>query len=306
MGRLHEILSSIQNNFTSRSVQRFGGKKRNDLKDSDFLFPENRSFPIVVPKDIKDAIRNFGRMGKKMSYESFIKKLYHFAQKKGSEFLAAIPDATKKKLGLKKDKAGLWGPEDFAPKTMVDMIPENKASDTDMVPEYAETQIEDPYKEEFYEMAVASLITMKAKIDSLLGSLDQTDLCDRLTTPWLQRKITLAEDYVDTIYDFVMFSSEPSDDEEEYEGEDEANTIVDRVMVESDPDHLADYSPTAPVNTMEAKDGLWDNIRKKREREGKNYKPAKTQKDGRPDPEMWKKLTKKTKEKGERDDRLMY
>ena len=31
-----------------------------------------------------------------------------------------------------------------------------------------------------------------------------------------------------------------------------------------------------------AKPGLWENIRKKKEREGKNYKPAKTEKDGRP------------------------
>jgi hypothetical protein len=31
-----------------------------------------------------------------------------------------------------------------------------------------------------------------------------------------------------------------------------------------------------------AKPGLWENIRKKKEREGKNYKPAKTEKEGRP------------------------
>jgi 23S rRNA U2552 (ribose-2'-O)-methylase RlmE/FtsJ len=53
------------------------------------------------------------------------------------------------------------------------------------------------------------------------------------------------------------------------------------LMVEDDMDHLDEYAPTAPVNTMEAKDGLWDNIRKKKQKEGKNYKPAKTKKDGR-------------------------
>ena len=290
MNRFNKILFDIQSSLI-KSAQKFGGKKRSDLKDSDFLFPENRSFPIVVPKDIKDAIRNYGRMSKKMSYDSFIKKLYNFAQKKGPEFVAAIPEATKKKLGLKKNNAGLWGPEDFAPKTMVDMMPENKATDVDMVPEYAEIEDMENYKEEFYEMAVSSLITMKIKIDSLLSCLDQIDLCDRLTTPWLQAKITLAEDYVDTVHDFVMFSAEPADMEEM----DVNDTDDAELMVESDPDHLADYSPNAPVNTMEAGDGLWDNIRKKKEREGKNYKPAKTQKDGRPDPEMWKKLTKKKK-----------
>tara|TARA_Y100001938_G_scaffold150831_1_gene243677 strand:- start:18 stop:875 length:858 start_codon:yes stop_codon:yes gene_type:complete len=36
-------------------------------------------------------------------------------------------------------------------------------------------------------------------------------------------------------------------------------------------------------------DGLWDNIRKKKEREGKKYKPAKPGDPDRPDPESWKK-----------------
>ncbi len=38
----------------------------------------------------------------------------------------------------------------------------------------------------------------------------------------------------------------------------------------------------------EAKPGLWENIRKKKEREGKDYKPAKRGDKDRPDPEAWK------------------
>lgn len=38
-----------------------------------------------------------------------------------------------------------------------------------------------------------------------------------------------------------------------------------------------------------AKPGLWENIRKKKEREGKKYKPAKRGDKDRPDPEAWKK-----------------
>ena len=38
-----------------------------------------------------------------------------------------------------------------------------------------------------------------------------------------------------------------------------------------------------------AKPGLWENIRKKKEREGKKYKPAKKGDKDRPDPEAWKK-----------------
>jgi hypothetical protein len=40
------------------------------------------------------------------------------------------------------------------------------------------------------------------------------------------------------------------------------------------------------------KPGLWDNIRKKKEREGKKYKPAQPGDPDRPDPKQWKKLTK--------------
>lgn len=81
--------------------QKFGGKKRSDLKDSDFLFPETRSFPIVSPQDVKDAISNFGRMKGTMSYDEFLKKLYAFCKKKGPEFVSALPMASKQKLGIK-------------------------------------------------------------------------------------------------------------------------------------------------------------------------------------------------------------
>lgn len=86
--------------FLYSAQKTYGGKKRNELKDSDFLFPETRSFPIVSPQDVKDAISNFGRMGGNMSYDEFIKKLYNKAKSKGSEFINAIPESTKKEHKL--------------------------------------------------------------------------------------------------------------------------------------------------------------------------------------------------------------
>ena len=78
----------------------YDGKKRKDLKDSDFLFPDTRSFPIVTPADVPDAISNFGRMKGDMTYEAFLKKLYNFAKKKGPEFVKALPEASKEKLNI--------------------------------------------------------------------------------------------------------------------------------------------------------------------------------------------------------------
>ena len=78
----------------------YSGKKRSELKDTDFLFPETRSFPIVSPQDVRDAISNFGRMKSNMTYDQFIKKLYQKAKSKGKEFVDAIPDSTKKEHKL--------------------------------------------------------------------------------------------------------------------------------------------------------------------------------------------------------------
>jgi hypothetical protein len=47
------------------------------------------------------------------------------------------------------------------------------------------------------------------------------------------------------------------------------------------------------LDESDAKQGLWDNIRKKKKREGKDYKPAKPGEKDRPDPESWKKAQKK-------------
>jgi hypothetical protein len=51
------------------------------------------------------------------------------------------------------------------------------------------------------------------------------------------------------------------------------------------------YVSQAADTTVAKKPGLWDNIRKKKKKEGKNYRPAKRGDKDRPDPEQWKKLT---------------
>ena len=80
-------MKELELDFTSAYQAKFGGKKRSDLKDSDFLFPETRSFPITTEQDVRDAISNFGRYSGKMSYKVFLNKIYEFAKKKGQEFV---------------------------------------------------------------------------------------------------------------------------------------------------------------------------------------------------------------------------
>ena len=96
-----EVIGSGDDECLSFSYQKtYKGLKRSELKDSDFLFPDKRSFPIVSPEDVRDAINNFGRMGGDMPYETFIKKLYNKAKSKGQEFVNAIPESTRQKYKL--------------------------------------------------------------------------------------------------------------------------------------------------------------------------------------------------------------
>jgi hypothetical protein len=55
-------------------------------------------------------------------------------------------------------------------------------------------------------------------------------------------------------------------------------------------DEYVDFGEeTSEWDCAKEKPGLWENIRKKKEREGKKYKPAKRGDPDRPDPEAWKK-----------------
>lgn len=82
---------------------------------------------------------------------------------------------------------------------------------------------------------------------------------------------------------------------ENYGYEEEINE--DNFYVPSSAEYVDFGEETEEWDISVAKPGLWENIRKKKEREGKNYKPAKKGDPDRPDPEAWKKaqsLWKKT------------
>ncbi len=71
----------------------------------------------------------------------------------------------------------------------------------------------------------------------------------------------------------------------------------DNFYVPSEAEYVDLQEDTEEWDISVAKPGLWENIRKKKEREGDNYKPAKTEKDGRPSPEEIKKAQGPKKQK---------
>jgi hypothetical protein len=113
------------------------------------------------------------------------------------------------------------------------------------------------YKNDFYEMSVGSIRAIMEHASKILENLENPQVKNNLTESWLQGKIAITEDYMRTIHDFIIYVEES----------------------ESSSDAAS-------------KPGLWENIRKKREKMGKNYKPAKPGDKDRPDTKTWKKLTK--------------
>lgn len=113
------------------------------------------------------------------------------------------------------------------------------------------------YKQDFLEMNIGSLNAIVNHAKAILESMEDPRIKDNLTESWLQGKIAVTEDYMRTIHDFVKYV--PLGDDDTYASD---------------------------------KPGLWENIRKKKEREGKKYKPAKPGDPDRPDQKQWKKLTK--------------
>ena len=77
------------------AAEKFGGKKRGDLKDSDFLDSKNRSFPVMSCKNVRAAVSTWGMYKGPMSFEAFKSKLTSRAKKLGCE--GSLPDKWKDK-----------------------------------------------------------------------------------------------------------------------------------------------------------------------------------------------------------------
>lgn len=156
-------------------------------------------------------------------------------------------------------------------------IKQSKAEDVSIQPRFNEEQVtliseddsenETPememeeYKQEFFEMSAGSIKSIAHHAQEIVNGINDGSIKECLTESWLQGKIAIIENDLLTVYNYVMFGDEEDDTED-----------------------MAEAKKNLP--------GLWENIRKKKEREGKKYRPAKPGDKDRPDPEQWKKLTK--------------
>jgi len=162
--------------------------------------------------------------------------------------------------------------------------------------EASEESLEE-YKNEFLEMSVGSLNSIKKHVENILSSLDNPMVKENLTESWLQGRIAITEDYVLTIHNYVMFVQE-SDDEDYEESEADASAedlTVDNLYIPEESEYVSaeevafDKNDVVEYDIAKERPGLWENIRRKKKREGKNYKPAKPGDKDRPSPEAWKK-----------------
>lgn len=65
--------------------------QREEMPAGDFVIPETRNFPIVTPDDIPAAVSSWGRYRGALSFETFKRRIIRLAQRKGAEFVAALP-----------------------------------------------------------------------------------------------------------------------------------------------------------------------------------------------------------------------
>lgn len=155
------------------------------------------------------------------------------------------------------------------------------------------------YKNDFLGMTLGSIKSIKQHAENIINALEKGDekVKENLTEPFIQPQVALAEDYMLTIHNYVMFADEErEEDYEEDEAEAAAEEInVDNLYIPDDSEYVLpsevsfDEADLMEYDIAKQRPGLWENIRRKKQREGKNYKPAKPGDKDRPSPEAWKK-----------------
>ena len=72
-------------------AERYGGTLRKNLEDSDFVFPDTRTFPVMTRGDVEDAVSSWGRYKGNETFETFKRRLTQLAKRKNLE--SALPNS---------------------------------------------------------------------------------------------------------------------------------------------------------------------------------------------------------------------
>ena len=86
------------------------------------------------------------------------------------------------------------------------------------IEESPEEELQD-YKEDFYGMIVGSITSIQTHAQNILNKLNDPMVKENLTEPFLQQMAALAEDYMITIHNYVMFNKENEEPEDMEESE---------------------------------------------------------------------------------------
>jgi hypothetical protein len=86
------------------------------------------------------------------------------------------------------------------------------------MPETPEEELQE-YKDDFYGMIVGSITSIQANAQNILNKLNEPMVKENLTEPFLQQMAALAEDYMITIHNYVMFNKENEEPEDMEESE---------------------------------------------------------------------------------------
>jgi len=188
------IIGSGDEEVIIYSQEKFGGKKRSDLKDSDFLYPNDRSFPIVTPQDVKDAVSSFGR-SKGKDYEDFKKRLVRKARSKGAEFVSALPDTIKEEFKI-------------------------KANIEEAMADLREDYIAQAKK------VISEILHAANKVSECL----EDDTCkDRAIEAWVFEKMVLSKAKICGVKNYIKFGKEDSEEDNSEEGDSEDDMRIENI-----------------------------------------------------------------------------
>jgi hypothetical protein len=195
------VVGSGDNEVLFSAQKTYGDKKRSELNDSDFLYPQERSFPIVTPADVKDAVNSFGR-SKGKNYSDFKSRLVKKARSKGAAFVSALPQTIKDEYKIKASE-----------------IIADEQHDLDSL-----------------EMTISSLMATKENIECILDCYE-TDpkVRENLVEPWITAKVAIVTDHINSISNYAMYSEEPSMDSQDIQDMQDSEEIPEGLMHEQNP-----------------------------------------------------------------------